>query len=283
MNNVVALSIDNMNLADAMGFSSSASSPTQNTLYRVTAKVIQEIEETTKKIVSSPVFKITRDEEEIYSRELSVRFFAERQRWEKWDSAANTTQRTVMALNLKSDLKDTLGTYNLNRGGYVKDWDALPEARKEFIRSIKRCKVMMGMVTLIDPFYEGGAPATGYDTEDDEIPFIMDVKNRDSLKYIEASTDKLTRKSILPIEHTINLTGEVKTMPNGNTFAVIHSSLGDHVGFSDGDNAMLQDFVDYVQGRNEYVLHKWDEMHVESLSSEDAAIINSIVDVQDFE
>ena len=70
-------------------------------------------------------------------------------------------------------------------------------------------------------------------------------------------------------------------MPNGNKYAVITSSLGELVGFADGDNDMLQSFVEYVQRSNEYILNKWDEVHVEGLSSEDANIVNSIVDVQE--
>jgi len=279
MNNTTALSVDNMNLADAMGFQISASSAQKNSLCRVKPMILQEINQETKKIVSSPVFQMKRDEEEVYCRKMVVRLFVERQRWEKWDSAANTTQRTVMAANLKSDLKDSLGTFNLNRGGFVEDFNALSEDRKQFIRSIKSCKVMMGMTTLIEPFYEGGEPATGFN---EETPFIMDVKNRDSKKNIQHSVEKLMRKSLTPAEHTITLTGEAKDMPNGK-YIVIHSSLGDLIGFADGDNDILKDCVEYVQRSNEYILNKWDEANVENLSMEDAKIINSIVDVQDFE
>jgi len=281
MNSTTALSVDNMNLADAMGFQASSSGSPQTSLYRVTVTVIQEVDKETSKIVSSPVFKIVRDEEEVYCRDMSVRFFAERQRWQKWDSVANNMQKSVMSNTLNADLKDTLGTFNLGRpSGYIKDFAALPDAQKDVIRSVNRVKVMMGMATLSDPFYEGGAPATGFDGE---IPFVSDVKNRDSLKYIGASVDKLMRKSISPVEHTIILEGETRAMPNGNKYAVITSSLGELVGFADGDNDMLQSFVEYVQRSNEYILNKWDEVHVEGLSSEDADIVNSIVDVQDFE
>ena len=66
MNNTTALSVDNMNLADAMGFQASSSGSPQTSLYRVTVTVIQEVDKETSKIVSSPVFKIVRDEEEVY-------------------------------------------------------------------------------------------------------------------------------------------------------------------------------------------------------------------------
>ena len=280
MNSTTALSVDNINLSDAMGFQISASSKQSNSLCRVKATVLQEFNKETKKIVPSPVFQMKRDEEEVYCRKMVVRLFVERQRWEKWDNAANTTQRTVMAQNLKSDLKDSLGTFNLQRGGFVKDFNALPEDRKQFIRNIKSCKVMMGVATLIEPFYEGGDPATGFN---EEIPFIMDVKNPDSKRNIQHSVEKLLRKVDTAAEHTVALTGEAKDMSNGGKYMVIHSSLGDIVGFADGDNDIIKECIEYVQRSNEYILNKWDEANVENLSMEDAKIINSIVDVQDFE
>ena len=51
--NAVALKVENMNLADAMGFSA-PTTPTQSSLRRITGTVIQEVVEG--KVASSPVF-----------------------------------------------------------------------------------------------------------------------------------------------------------------------------------------------------------------------------------
>ena len=59
MNNAVALKVDNMNLTDAMGFSTPAVS--QSSLSRITGTVIQEVEDG--KVVQTPVFKITSDDD----------------------------------------------------------------------------------------------------------------------------------------------------------------------------------------------------------------------------
>ena len=72
-------------------------------------------------------------------------------------------------------------------------------------------------------------------------------------------------------------------MPSGTKFAVVESDLGETVGFADGDNDVLQNFMDYVQRSNEYILKKWEEQNVERISDEDSAIVANIVDVQDFE
>ncbi len=109
MSTEVALSVDGMNLADAMGFTATTVQA-QSTLWRVTAVVKQGIDG--KKIVNTPMFKLRKGDEEVYTESLSMRLFAERQQWTKWDSEANTTQKTVLAQNLNNDLKDTLGGFN---------------------------------------------------------------------------------------------------------------------------------------------------------------------------
>jgi len=277
MSTEVALSVDGMNLADAMGFTATTVQA-QSTLWRVTAVVKQGIDG--KKIVNTPMFKLRKGDEEVYTESLSMRLFAERQQWTKWDSEANTTQKTVLAQNLNNDLKDTLGGFNLGRPtGYVQDWDALPETTKNVMRSVKRTKVFMGMA--------GAADATNEDGDSvefsGEVPFIFDVKNPTSLKSMNAATGALMGKGITPIEHTILLGANQQTMPNGNMFAEVSASLGERVGFTDGDNETLRDFIAYIERTNSWILSKWDERNVANISPEDAAIVGSIVEVQDFE
>jgi hypothetical protein len=277
MSTEVALSVDGMNLADAMGFTATTTQA-QSTLWRVTAVVKQGIDG--KKIVNTPMFKLRKGDEEVYTESLSMRLFAERQQWTKWDSEANTTQKTVLAQNLNNDLKDTLGGFNLGRPtGYVQDWDALPETTKNVMRSVKRTKVFMGMA--------GAANATNEDGDSvefsGEVPFIFDVKNPTSLKSMNAATGALMGKGITPIEHTILLGANQQTMPNGNMFAEVSASLGERVGFTDGDNETLRDFIAYIERTNSWILSKWDERNVANISPEDAAIVGSIVEVQDFE
>lgn len=277
MSTEVALSVDGMNLADAMGFTA-ATTQAQSTLWRVTAVVKQGIED--KKIVNTPMFKLRKGDEEVYTESLSMRLFAERQQWTKWDSEAKTTQKTVLAQNLKNDLKDTLGGFNLGRPtGYVQNWDALPETTKNVMRSVKRTKVFMGMA--------GAANATNEDGDSvefsGEVPFIFDIKNPTSLKSMNAATSALVGKGITPIEHTILLGANQQTMSSGSLFAEVSASLGERVGFTDGDNETLRDFIAYIERTNSWVLSKWDERNVANISPEDAAIVGSIVEVQDFE
>lgn len=277
MNNAVALKVDNMNLTDAMGFSTPAVS--QSSLSRITGTVIQEVEDG--KVVQTPVFKITSDDDSYLARSVEVRLFAERQKWQQWDSENKTMQKSVLSNSLNIDLKDTLGTFNLGRpSGYIKDFQALPKDQQDLIRSVNRVKVMMGMVKVVDPFYEGGGTPSNVD---EEFAFVMDVKNRDSLKFIDGTVGKLIKKKISPAEHRITLLGETRTLPNGNPYMVTNASLGEFVGLSEGDNEILQNFLDYVESSNEYVTTKWAEENVETISPQDQDIVTNIVDVEDFD
>lgn len=277
MDNAVALKVDNMNLTDAMGFSTPAVS--QSSLSRITGTVIQEVEDG--KVVQTPVFKITSDDDSYLARSVEVRLFAERQKWQQWDSENKTMQKSVLSNSLNIDLKDTLGTFNLGRpSGYIKDFQALPKDQQDLIRSVNRVKVMMGMVKVVDPFYEGGGTPSNVD---EEFAFVMDVKNRDSLKFIDGTVGKLIKKKISPAEHRITLLGETRTLPNGNPYMVTNASLGEFVGLSEGDNEILQNFLDYVESSNEYVTTKWAEENVETISPQDQDIVTNIVDVEDFD
>jgi hypothetical protein len=64
---------------------------------------------------------------------------------------------------------------------------------------------------------------------------------------------------------------------------VTNASLSEFVGLADGDNETLQDFLDYVDSSNEYVIGKWEEKNVETLSPSDQDIVANIVDVEDFD
>jgi|TARA_R110000744_G_scaffold11085_1_gene33975 hypothetical protein len=277
MSTAVALSVDGMNVADAMGFAAPQQQQ-QSELWRINALVKQGVE--AGKIKSTPMFRVRKGDEEVYSEKLSIRLFAERSQWTKWDSEVNNTQKTVLAANLNSDMKDTLGGFNLGRPtGFVKDFDALPEATKQVMRSVKRTKVFMGLVSLDNPTNEDGDSVEFAG----EVPFVFDVKNPSSLKAINSVTSALVSKAVTPIENVINLAATEHAMPNGNKFAQVTATLGAMVGFSEGDNTLLRDFMAYVERTNVWVLSKWDENNVATISREDASIVGSIIDVQDFE
>lgn len=283
MGNAVALQVENMNLADAMGFSvqGGASAPSLSRLQLVHGAITKEVGDEEKITVPVGAFKFISGDDVVYSKGVSIRLFAERQQWQRWDSEAGTMQKSLMSNNLNADLKDTLGTFNLGRpSGYIKDFQALPEAQKEVIRSVNRVKIYMGEVKLDKPINEDGEALEGYS---DWTPFVFDVKNRDTMKSMDSIVGKIMGKRISPIEYTISLTGKRSKLPSGGTFATAEATLGERTGFTDTDQETLNDFLDYVERSNDYVRSKWDETNVEGISGDDAAIVADFVEVKDFE
>ena len=62
--------------------------------------------------------------------------------------------------------------------GYIEDFNALPDATKDHMRSVKKVKVFMGLITIDNPMDETGNPV---DIKVEDVPFVMDIKNRTQL------------------------------------------------------------------------------------------------------
>ena len=226
-------------------------------------------------------YKITLGDDVFYAESIEVRLMSDRQQWQRWNASTNEMEKSVMAHDVRADLKDSVGGYNLGRpSGYVEDFNALPEATKEVIRSVKRVKVFMGTLTVKSPIDDTGSPVSG---EYVDIPFIMDVKNRDSLKNIEASEKAVGRKAVKLYMAKIILTGGEASIPTGATYGYTLSAVGDLVKPSDEDDDYMRkiasDFNEYIQYSNGKILDLHNERSNVSMSTEDAALVGSIIDV----
>ena len=155
MSNELAITTDlGMSMAEAIGISASAGETKKASLPRINLThnaIMGSMDVGGKKVktevVPAGAYKLTLGEDnEVYSVNPSVRIFAVRQQWSKWDSESNQMQKTVMSTDLKGDLKDNMGGFNLGRpSGYIEDWDAVPQKTKDLIRSIKRKKIVFGL------------------------------------------------------------------------------------------------------------------------------------------
>lgn len=221
-------------------------------------------------------FTLKKDDDIVYSNTVTLRVFAQRNQWQRWNSETEEMEKTVMSNNLNGDLKDSVGGFNLGRpSGYIDDFNALPDVTKQVIRSVKRAVVYFGTVTLDNPVDEKGEPVSGDFTD---VPVVMDVKNRDSLKSINGVLGSLKSKNLLPIMSTIKLSGEEDSIPSGNTFGKISAALGDKVDISDHDNDTLRDFVELIEYMNGKVLDLHNERNDNALSTEDASMVKDIID-----
>lgn len=287
MSNELAITTDlGMSMAEAIGVSSSAGETKSASLTRINLThnaLMGSMDVGGKKVktevVPAGAYKITLGEDkEVYSVNPSVRIFAVRQQWSKWDSEANQMQKTVMSTDLKGDLKDNMGGFNLGRpSGYIEDWDAVPQKTKDLIRSIKRKKIVFGMLTASDLT---DAEGNAVEAITEPMPFVYEV-SPSSIKALDQAMSSLTRKNILAIQYTFTLGADEGTLPNGNTYAIMTLGAGDKVDITQEDQTKLKDFMDYIEYNNSYILNQWEEKHKEGISGEDADVVASFVNVEE--
>jgi hypothetical protein len=283
----VALKVDGMSLAEAMGISTGGGgSTTQSSLARVNQvhSALTVIDAEGDDVIKVPVgaYKVTLpDGEVVYSKTISTRIFSQRHQWQKWDAEAKAMHKTLLAANLNADLKDTTGRFNLGRpSGYIKDFQSLPEEMKTIIRSVKRVRVMLGVLKLDKPTDDMGNAINGMDAE---MPFVMDVKNNESMKAMDAAINQIISKKLTPVEHTLKLGSAKRDLPSGGKYAIIVPSLGEQVPYGSDDSSILQDFIDWIKGTNTWIEGKHTEASDGRLSAADAEMVGSIVEVREFE
>ena len=287
MNTELAIQNDlGMSLAEAVGVTpqgggerKSAALPRVNLMH---TGIMGEIDVNGKSIktevVPSGSYKITRGEDDVvYASSPTVRIFAIRQQWSKWDAKEEMMMKTVMSIDLKGDLKDNVGTFNLGRpSGYIEDWDSVPEKTKDLIRSIKRKKILFGELSATGVTDEKGNPVD----EITAMPFYFEVPPS-SIKSLDLAVNALGRKNILPIQCMLKLGAKPVNSNTGNSFAVMTLDAGDKVDLQPEDQDTLHNFLEYITTVNSYILEQCDEKNKESISDDDAAIVAEFVNVEE--
>jgi len=281
MSNELSTNFAGSDLAAAMGFgemdTATSSAPKIPMLNQVQAPIMvehvvdDEVEE--KVVVPLGAYKLKDGEgNEVYSRSVSIRLFAQRQQWTQFDTDIGRSHSTVMVTKLKGDLKDSRGTFNLGRDSKYRtpeEWAALDEDYKARQSSVKNSKVLFGKVSMNKPFDAKGNPMQGYEGE---IDFVYYVKNFQSKKSMDAALQEITSKKLLPIEHTIKLASKKEKMST-NSYATVVASLGSKVSMKDDDQDTLRSFVDYIDNSNDYILSEW-----KKLNKPDVAISPDVLD-----
>ena len=270
-------------MAELMGVSSAPSGQAKPSISRIGMQhqpIMGEVEFNGKMIKTEVIpvgaFTLTQGDDTVYSTGISVRVFAQRQQWQRWNGETTEMEKSVLSNSLNGDLKDSVGGFNLGRpSGYIEDFNALPEATKAVIRSVKRVKVFYGTVTLDNPTDAAGNPVSG---EYVDVPFVMDVKNRDSLKSIDNVLNGLQRKNLLPIMAMVKLKGVEDSIPTGAKFGKIEASLGDKIDITDHDNDTLRDFIELIEYSNGKILDLHNERSENGLTDADASMVKDIID-----
>ena len=226
-------------------------------------------------VVPVGAFILTQGDTKVYSSGITVRIFAQRQQWQRWNSETEEMEKSVLSNSLNGDLKDSIGGTNLGRpSGYIEDFNSLSDSVKQVIRSVKRVNVYYGTVTLDNPVDENGNEVSGDFTD---VPFVMDVKNRDSLKSINGVMNTLKKRNMLPIMSTIKMTGVEDSIPTGAKFGKIEAKLGNKVDIVDGDNDTLKDFIELIEYSNGKILDLYHDRLDKSMSADDESVVSGII------
>ena len=230
-------------------------------------------------------FKLQNDITTVYGTSVTIRPFLQRYMYKRFIKGTDTTPnkyvKTIMADNLNIDLKDTDGGFNCGKpAGYIKDWKALPEKMQELIRSIKRVRVVIGMVTLHNAKDEQGKKVSISDS-----PFIWEIDNREAFKAVGDAFNTLGKHKRLPLQHNMVINTEERQIPSGAKYYVTNVSvnLTETIQISEEDQKLFGDFMQWVDNYNSYVSNKWSENVNSKMSEDDVDVIDVLVDEAEIE
>jgi len=196
-----------------------------------------------------------------YAESAIMRPFLQRFMYKKFvmgsGGSPNRYVKTVMADTLNLDLKDNDGGFNCGKpAGWIEDFNSLPDATKELIRSIKRVRVVIGTVQLTN-----AKDVDGKDVEVGATPFIWEVENRDAFKTVGSVFTQLAKMKRLPVQHNVTLNTEERKLPNGNSFYLPVTSLdvANSIDLTQDDQKKFADFMSWVTNYNQYIINAYTE------------------------
>jgi hypothetical protein len=233
-------------------------------------------------VVDGGTYKLEVPEDQTYyATSAIIRPFLQRFMYKRFimgtDNSPNRYVKTVMANDLNSDMKDNDGGFNCGKpSGWIEDFAALPDTMKDLIRSIKRARVLLGTVELVDPVDEDGNSVTLSPS-----PFIWEIENRDAFKTVGGIFTQLSKMRHLPPQHNFIATTEKRELPNGNCFYLpkVQLDASKTIDISDSESQeTLANFLAWISNYNEYILGAWDEnKHKNDDVDED--LVDSFVDI----
>jgi hypothetical protein len=232
-------------------------------------------------VVSGGTYKLEiPDGPTYYAESVKIRPFLQRFMYKRFvrgmGDSPNRYVKTVMADNLNIDLKDNDGGFNCGKpAGYIQDFKALPEKTQELIKQIKRVRVVLGTVELVN-----ATDANGNPVDLDETPFIWEIDNRDAFKNVGTAFTKLAKMKRLPVQHLITANTEERKIPTGAVFylPVVSLDVTNTLDLTEVEQNMFADFMQWVQNYNEYIVNAWAEKANSHDDEDDEAIVDGVID-----
>tara|TARA_R100001443_G_scaffold79030_1_gene86216 strand:+ start:4259 stop:5152 length:894 start_codon:yes stop_codon:yes gene_type:complete len=222
------------------------------------------------------------DGDTYYANSIKIRPHMQRFMYKRFVmGGANSPNRyikTIMSDNLNVDLKDNDGGFNCGKpAGYIQDFKALPEKTQDLIKQIKRVRVVLGVVELVNPMN-----AKGEEVKVDTMPFIWEIDNRDAFKLVGESFASLAKLQRLPVHHMITASTDERKLPNGNSFfvPVVSLDVSNTLDVTQEDQTIFADFLAWLDNYNNYILNMWSEKANARMSEEDTSVVDDLVDIE---
>jgi hypothetical protein len=223
------------------------------------------------------------DGKKFYSTDVTLRPFMQRVYYRRFvmgdGDTPNRFMKTVMANDLKSELKDTDGGFNCGKPSqFFEDWGKVPEKLKAVIRATKRTRAIFGTLTVKNALDAEGNPVE----TPDPIPAIWEVDNKEAFTAVNVPFNKLFKMQQLPMSYNILLSSEAKSLPNGENFYVprVQLDLKNKLDLQDSDQETFTNFLEWVKDHNQYVLTKWDENNVEDVDTATKQLVDEFINVE---
>jgi hypothetical protein len=221
------------------------------------------------------------DGETYYASSVKIRPYLQRFMYKRFikgsGAAPNRYVKTVMADNLTIDLKDNDGGFNCGKpAGYIQDFQSLPKNTQELIKQIKRVRVVLGTVQLVDAI-----DSNGNKVDVPETAFIWEIENRDAFKEVGNVFAKLNKMKRLPVQHLITANTDERKLPNGNSFflPVVSLDVTKTIEVTQDEQEKFSDFISWVTNYNEYIINAYAEKANPHDDEDDAAIVDGLVDI----
>lgn len=277
-------------LAVAMGMQADTAKEKSSTLPRLRidhSGVMGEEEVKGKKrkveVVPAGMYKLDVPEKPtLYASDVQIRLFNQRFMYKRFvkEGDKNRFIKTIMALDLKSDLRDNEGGFNCGKpSGWIEDYKALPADMQALIKSIKRVRVLFGMVQM-----KGVLNAQGEEQADILLPFIWEVDNKDAFKTLGAPIAQMAKQNRLLPQHWIKLDTEERSLPNGESYYLPTSTLdlATSIPLLEQDQKTFADFNTWIDNYNDYIIKQFNEARANGAGEEaiDEELVDEFVDVE---
>ena len=235
-------------------------------------------------VVSGGTYKLEiPDGPTYYAESIKIRPYLQRFMYKRFvrgvGDQPNRYVKTVMADTLNIDLKDNDGGFNCGKpAGWVKDFKELPEKTQELLRQIKRVRVVLGTVELVN-----ATDASGNSVTVDETPFIWEIENRDAYKNVGTAFTKLAKMKRLPVQHIITANTEERKIPTGAVFylPVVSLDVSKTLELTETEQSMFGDFMQWVQNYNEYIINAWSDKASSHNDEDDEMIVDGVIDFEE--